>query len=188
MYKDMHEIPLQNVNPIEIAELTKVVENSHRFMEIAFAEKLKMVCDTTGIDFEELRKAVNTKWNTKILEAKDGIGGHCLPKDSQMFLDFSKDVVQHSLLETAKRIDFGYRAHISRRQRPYAIGHELDNAQSEIGLSVDIVSALKERFNITEVEVQGVVSAVINKMVKDHPDELKSIITPKQKELLRTQS
>lgn len=89
-YGELLDIPLHEVSSIEIAEISKIVENSYRFVEIAFAEELKMFCDRAGIDFNELRSAVNTKWNIKVLEAKDGIGGHCLPKDSQMFLNLTR--------------------------------------------------------------------------------------------------
>ena len=108
-YGNMLKIPLHIVSSADIAELTKVVENSHRFMEIAFAEELKMICDNSSVDFNELRSAINTKWNVKILKAQDGIGGHCLPKDSQMFLDFSKNVLPTSLIDAAKIVDRQYR-------------------------------------------------------------------------------
>jgi len=62
----------------ELAALCKVVENAYRFIEIAIAEELK---NLTGKKFEELRRLINTKWNINIAEARDGIGGHCLPKD-----------------------------------------------------------------------------------------------------------
>jgi UDP-N-acetyl-D-mannosaminuronic acid dehydrogenase len=114
-YGNMLKIPLHPVSSAEIAELTKVVENSYRFMEIAFAEELKMVCDNSSIDFSELRNAINTKWNVKIFEAKDGIGGHCLPKDSQMFLEFSKNVLVTSLIGAAKMVDKQYRFHLAKR-------------------------------------------------------------------------
>ncbi len=114
-YEKILQIPLHTVSSVEIAELTKVVENSYRFMEIAFAEELKMVCDNTSIDFIELKNAINTKWNIKILDAKDGIGGHCLPKDSQMFLEFSKKMPTNSLINAAKTIDKQYRIHMAER-------------------------------------------------------------------------
>ncbi|MER3407625.1 MAG: potassium transporter TrkA, partial [Nitrososphaera sp.] len=62
-YGERLGIPLYRVSSIEVAELSKIVENSYRFLEIAFAEELKMICDRTGINFDELRSAVNTKWN-----------------------------------------------------------------------------------------------------------------------------
>ena len=39
-----------------------------------------------NINFLELRDALNSKWNVQILEPRDGIGGHCLPKDTKIFL------------------------------------------------------------------------------------------------------
>lgn len=117
-YADLLKIPIHVVNSVDIAELTKIAENSYRFLEIAFAEELKMVCDYSDIDFNELRNAINTKWNVKVLEAKEGIGGHCLPKDSQMFLDFSNDVLVTSLIRAAKLIDQQYRFHIVQKAIP----------------------------------------------------------------------
>ncbi|HET6458176.1 MAG TPA: potassium transporter TrkA, partial [Nitrosopumilaceae archaeon] len=114
-YGNILKIPLHIVSSVDVAELTKVVENSYRFMEIAFAEELKMVCDNSSIYFNELRNAINTKWNVKILEPKEGIGGHCLPKDSQMFLDFSKNVLVTSLIGAAKMVDKQYRFHLAKR-------------------------------------------------------------------------
>lgn len=116
-YGDLLAIPLHTVSALEVVELSKLVENSYRFLEIAFAEELRMVCDRSGIDFDELRSAVNTKWNIKILEARDGIGGHCLPKDSQMFLNMSKSFLKSSIIETAKLIDHKYRLHIGKANR-----------------------------------------------------------------------
>ena len=111
-YQDMLKVPLHIAGSVDIAELTKTVENSYRYLEIAFAEELKMVCDNIGVNFEDLRGAINTKWNINILEAQGGIGGHCLPKDSEMVLEMSRGTVPTSLLDTAKQIDKQYRDHI----------------------------------------------------------------------------
>jgi UDP-N-acetyl-D-mannosaminuronic acid dehydrogenase len=112
-YGDLLDIPLHEVESIEVAELCKIVENSYRFVEIAFAEELRMFCDRSGISFDELRNAINTKWNIKVLEAREGIGGHCLPKDSQMFLNLSKNLLDASIIDAAKKVDAEYRSHIS---------------------------------------------------------------------------
>ncbi|SRR5579885_81597 len=114
-YGDKLNIPLHIVQSVRVAELTKTVENSYRFLEIAFAEELKMICDYTNVDFKELRESINTKWNIHILDARDGIGGHCLPKDSQMFLEFSNNVVVTSLVRAAKMIDQQYRFHLMQK-------------------------------------------------------------------------
>ena len=80
-FYETQQVPILELSFIEVAEMCKVTENAYRFVEIAFAEELHTICDTIGVPFEELRNATNTKWNINILEARDGIGGHCLPKD-----------------------------------------------------------------------------------------------------------
>jgi len=99
------KIPLIGVSSIEVAEMSKVVENAYRFVQIAFAEELKMICDSCGIPFEELRESCNTKWNIDILEARDGIGGHCLPKDVR----YLWNILESPLLDGAIRADEKYK-------------------------------------------------------------------------------
>ena len=84
-------IPMHPVSEVEIAETTKIVENAHRYLQIAFAEDLYLYCQANNINFPELRDALNTKWNVEILEPREGIGGHCLPKDTKMFLESSNE-------------------------------------------------------------------------------------------------
>ena len=50
---------------------------------------LYLYSQANNINFRELRDALNTKWNVEILEPREGIGGHCLPKDTRMFLESS---------------------------------------------------------------------------------------------------
>src|SRR5919199_5933573 len=82
-------IPMHPVSKVEIAELSKIAENAHRYLQIAFAEDLYLYCQANNINFSELRDALNTKWNVNVLEPREGIGGHCLPKDTKMFLQSS---------------------------------------------------------------------------------------------------
>lgn len=108
-YREILDIPVHVANSVEIAELSKVVENSYRFLEIAFAEELKMLCTAHNLSFEELRAAINSKWNVKILEARQGINGHCLPKDSHMYLELSREIEATSIIESAEKIDELYK-------------------------------------------------------------------------------
>lgn len=83
-YCGVLKIPLIPIKPIEAAELCKITENAVRFVDIAFAENLKIICDKFGLDFELVRFACNSKWNIDILEARNGVYGHCLIKDTKM--------------------------------------------------------------------------------------------------------
>ncbi len=130
-YGGMLGIPLYEVSSVEVAEMTKIVENSYRYLEIAFAEELKMVSDSAGINFDELRNAVNTKWNIKILEAKEGIGGHCLPKDTEMFLSVAKNALNSSILSAAKMVDHKYRYYLSQRRMIQPVGQSNIRTEKE---------------------------------------------------------
>jgi UDP-glucose 6-dehydrogenase len=101
-------IPMHPVSNIEIAEITKIAENAHRYLQIAFAEDLYLYCQANNINFPELRDALNTKWNVEILEPREGIGGHCLPKDTKMFLQSSK-FKKSKILAAAMEVDEDYR-------------------------------------------------------------------------------
>jgi UDP-N-acetyl-D-mannosaminuronate dehydrogenase len=101
-------IPMHPVSEIEIAELTKIIENADRYMQIAFSEDLYLYCQANNVNFGELRDALNTKWNVNILEPRDGVGGHCLPKDTKMFLQSSKSI-KSKILMAAMEVDQEYR-------------------------------------------------------------------------------
>jgi len=101
-------IPMHAVSEIEIAELTKIIENADRYMQIAFSEDLYLYCQTNNVNFGDLREALNTKWNVNILEPRDGVGGHCLPKDTKMFLQSSKSL-KSKILMAAMEVDQDYR-------------------------------------------------------------------------------
>jgi UDP-N-acetyl-D-mannosaminuronic acid dehydrogenase len=105
-------VPLHIVSSLEIAELSKIVENSYYYLRIAYAEELKLLCDANDIDFDELRNAANTKWNVDMAEARDGIGGECLPKDIQLLIN---TYPQASLLKGAVTADINYRTKLSKK-------------------------------------------------------------------------
>jgi UDP-N-acetyl-D-mannosaminuronic acid dehydrogenase len=108
-------IPLYPVSNIEVVEITKIAENAHRYLQIAFAEDLYLYCQANNINFPELREALNTKWNVNILEPRDGIGGHCLPKDTKMFLESSRSSRKSKILSAAIEVDQDYRRHLEAR-------------------------------------------------------------------------
>ena len=103
-------IPMHPVSNVEIAEITKVAENAHRYLQIAFAEELSLYCHANNINFPELRDALNTKWNVEILEPREGIGGHCLSKDTKMFLESSKGI-KSKILTAAMKVDEDYKSY-----------------------------------------------------------------------------
>ena len=108
-------IPMHPVSEVEVAEITKIVENADRYLQISFAEDLYLYCQANNINFGELREALNTKWNVNILEPRDGIGGHCLPKDTRMFLQSSKSI-RSKIIQAAMEVDEDYRRYRESRE------------------------------------------------------------------------
>lgn len=111
-YQETLGIPMHKVSSIEIAEMCKITENSHRYLQIAFAEDLKMMCEKIGINFDDLRAACNTKWNVDIPQAKEGIGRHCLPKDIRYVISLTPSI----LLEAAINVDKKYREWLTKKK------------------------------------------------------------------------
>ena len=111
-YQNILDIYLYEVSSIEVVEMCKIAENTYRYLQIAFAEELKMICENIGINFDDVRNACNTKWNIEILEARDGIGGHCLPKDTRYFASLA---ASHDarLIKNAIIVDKKYREWLS---------------------------------------------------------------------------
>ncbi len=63
------------------AEMCKLVENSSRDVQIAFANELSLICDKAGIDVWELINLANKHPRVTILQPGCGVGGHCIAVD-----------------------------------------------------------------------------------------------------------
>lgn len=69
------------VTDIKTAEMTKVVENTFRAVNIAFANELAKICRHDGMDVYEIIKICNMHPRVNILQPGPGVGGHCISVD-----------------------------------------------------------------------------------------------------------
>src|SRR3989337_1629511 len=70
------------VSSPKAAEMTKLLENIYRSVNIAIVNELKMLCDRMGIDTWEVIKAAKTKpFGFEAFYPGPGLGGHCIPVD-----------------------------------------------------------------------------------------------------------
>lgn len=69
------------ITDIRTAEMTKVVENTFRAVNIAFANELAKVCRIGGMDVYEVIRIANKHPRVSILQPGPGVGGHCIPVD-----------------------------------------------------------------------------------------------------------
>jgi UDP-N-acetyl-D-glucosamine dehydrogenase len=83
--RDLYESVCDRVVPVstlEAAELTKLLENVFRSVNIALVNELSLLCDRMGIDVWEVTEAAATKpYGFMHFEPGPGMGGHCLPVD-----------------------------------------------------------------------------------------------------------
>lgn len=83
--KTFYEQTIVNVVPVsstEVAEMTKVFENTYRAVNIALVNELMLLCDRMGVDVWEVVDAAGTKpFGIQIFYPGPGVGGHCIPID-----------------------------------------------------------------------------------------------------------
>jgi UDP-N-acetyl-D-glucosamine dehydrogenase len=81
----LYEQVIQKVVPVSsprVAELTKLLENIYRSVNIALVNELKMLSDRMGIDIWEVIEAASTKpFGYSPFYPGPGMGGHCIPID-----------------------------------------------------------------------------------------------------------
>ena len=69
------------ITDIRTAEMTKVVENTFRAVNIAFSNELAKICRIGGMDVSEVICIANKHPRVNILNPGPGVGGHCIPVD-----------------------------------------------------------------------------------------------------------
>ncbi len=78
----------------ETAEMCKLVENSSRDSQIAFANELSMICDRFDVDVWELINLANRHPRVNILQPGAGVGGHCIAVDPWFIIDSAPEEAQ----------------------------------------------------------------------------------------------
>jgi len=95
-----------------VSELKKGLGFQHSSGVVAAQEQARIFIkcsQVNNVNLQELREALNTKWNVDILKPRDGIGGDCLPKDTKMFLQSSQSSGKSKVLTAALKVDRDYR-------------------------------------------------------------------------------
>jgi UDP-N-acetyl-D-mannosaminuronic acid dehydrogenase len=87
------------------AEMCKLVENSFRDVNIAFANELSIICDKVGINVWELIKLANRHPRVNILQPGPGVGGHCIAVDPWFIVSAAPN--EALLMRTAREVNDG---------------------------------------------------------------------------------
>lgn len=110
--RTFYEQSIVNVFPVSsarVAEMTKLVENVFRSVNIAFVNELAMLCDRMGINVHEVIDAATTKnFGFMPFYPGPGVGGHCIPLDPYYLSWKSKAYDLHArFIELAGEINEG---------------------------------------------------------------------------------
>ncbi|WP_046743486.1 UDP-N-acetyl-D-mannosamine dehydrogenase [Kordia zhangzhouensis] len=109
------------------AEMCKLVENSSRDVQIAFANELSMICDEAGINVWELINLANKHPRVNILQPGTGVGGHCIAVDPWFIV--SEFPEQAQIIRSAREINNYKTEWAIEKVKNTALQFKLDNGR-----------------------------------------------------------
>ena len=95
------------------AEMTKLVENAYRDVNIAFANELSIVADRMGLDVWEVIRLANRHPRVNILQPGPGVGGHCIAVDPWFIVHGAPE--DTALIRTARQVNDAKMHHVIER-------------------------------------------------------------------------
>ena len=95
------------------AEMTKLVENAYRDVNIAFANELSIIADHMDLDVWEVIKLANRHPRVNILQPGPGVGGHCIAVDPYFIIHGAPE--QSPLIRTGREVNDSKMHHVVAR-------------------------------------------------------------------------
>lgn len=87
------------------AEFVKLIENSYRDVNIAFANELSLICERVNVDVWRAIDLANKHPRVNILQPGAGVGGHCIAVDPWFVVDAAPDLAR--IIRVAREINDG---------------------------------------------------------------------------------
>ena len=115
LYKEIIIAGTHLASSIEVAEASKVIENTQRDVNIALINELALIFDQMGIDTNEVIEAAATKWN--FIKLSPGlVGGHCIGVDPY-YLTYKAEEMGYKpdLILAARQINSGMGKYIAEK-------------------------------------------------------------------------
>jgi UDP-N-acetyl-D-mannosaminuronic acid dehydrogenase len=119
------------VTDIKTAEMSKVIENTYRDVNIAFANELAKICRVDNMDVYEIIRIANKHPRVNILQPGPGVGGHCISVDPWFLVGDYPDLT--NLILTARKINDSMPAYVLSRIRDIMRKHNITDI-SKIGI------------------------------------------------------
>lgn len=111
--------------------MSKVVENTYRDVNIAFANELAKICRADNMDVYEIIRLANNHPRVNILQPGPGVGGHCISVDPWFLVGDYPDLT--NLILSARKINDSMPTHVLGRIRDIMREHNIKDI-SKIGI------------------------------------------------------
>lgn len=118
------------ITDIRTAEMSKVVENTFRDVNIAYANELAKICRSDDLDVYEVIRIANKHPRVSILSPGPGVGGHCISVDPWFLVGDYPELVD--LIRTARHINDSMPDYVLDRAFELMESHGIDDV-SKVG-------------------------------------------------------
>lgn len=119
------------ITDIRSAEMSKVIENTYRDVNIAFANELAKICRSDNLDVYEIIRIANKHPRVDILQPGPGVGGHCIPVDPWFLVGDYPGLA--NIILAARKINDSMPEYVLRRIRDIMKEHNIHEI-SRVGL------------------------------------------------------
>jgi UDP-N-acetyl-D-glucosamine dehydrogenase len=124
----MYSTAMKSIVPVttaEVAEMTKLLENTFRAVNIALVNEMALMCERLGVDVWEVIRAASTKpFGFMKFTPGPGLGGHCIPIDP-LYLSWKLKSVKYTarMIELASEINTNMPRYVVQRVQDLLNGH-----------------------------------------------------------------
>ncbi|MEE9409157.1 MAG: UDP-N-acetyl-D-mannosamine dehydrogenase [Polaribacter sp.] len=157
------------------AEMCKLIENSSRDVQIAFANELSLICDKADINVWELISLANKHPRVNILQPGCGVGGHCIAVDPYFIV--SDYPMESKIIGTAREVNnyksFWCAEKIQTEKLKFELKHGRKPSIALMGLSF--------KANIDDLR-ESPAKYIVNKVLKNDNNGECFIVEPNLKE------
>lgn len=154
------------VTDCRTAEMSKLVENSFRDVNIAFANELSVICDKLSIDVWELISVANHHPRVNILQPGPGVGGHCIAVDPWFVVSQSPDDAK--LIRSAREINDSKPEWVLSKIENLKAQYLLDNPEQSCEELTIAVLGLSFKPNVDDLR-ESPAMIIAERVIQTHP-------------------
>jgi UDP-N-acetyl-D-glucosamine/UDP-N-acetyl-D-galactosamine dehydrogenase len=134
VYSEIIDAGVHQASSIKVAEMSKVIENTQRDINIAFMNELALICDLLDIRTKDVLDAARTKWN--FLPFSPGlVGGHCIGVDPYYLTTKAQSLGYHpEVILAGRRINDSMGSYIAQKTVKMLLQNKVSLATAKVGI------------------------------------------------------